>query len=302
MTIRSARRRHVEIFNFSFLDILACVIGLLIFILTIVVISGGPPSRRTGAKLSEAESALHDAVGDARLIAEHRTRVEALLADRAADISDPVARASELRQEIGILREEQSSFIVAVEKIKQQTAAALALAASLESSPAVDANAADVSQKVADLDRQTAALIQKTAEVNLQRANAVQQIHYYVPHLKETTRRAVFVEIAGGRMWCVAGDDYTSERVDADSIRFDRQASASGTFVTDLVAGRCSLPPPLDGTDPDGTVISALVRPNGYAAFRQLREWAWHHHYAVNWDPMLPDEPIVLTRGSAHEQ
>lgn len=301
MASTSARRRQVEIFNFSFLDILACVIGLLIFILTIVVISGGTPSRKTGSKLSEAERALHDAVDDARLIATHRTKVEALLADRAADISDPVARASGLRAEIGILREEQSSFIVAVEKIKQQAAAALVVAGSLERSP-IDPSAAGVAQKVADLDRQTAALIRKTAEVNLQRANAVQQIHFYVPHLKETTRRPVFVEIAGGRMWCVAGDDYTSERPDADSIRFDRHASASGTLVSDLVADRCSLPPPLDGADPDGTVISALVRPNGYAAFRQLREWAWQHHYAVNWDPMLPDEPIILTRGRAHEQ
>ena len=41
---RRSRSRQVEIFNFSFLDILACTIGLLIFIMVMVFIlqSGSP--------------------------------------------------------------------------------------------------------------------------------------------------------------------------------------------------------------------------------------------------------------------
>ena len=56
-------RRQVDLFNFSFLDILACVIGLLIFILTIVVISGaGSTSPAKARRLSDGSVAFPAAV------------------------------------------------------------------------------------------------------------------------------------------------------------------------------------------------------------------------------------------------
>src|SRR4051812_1585201 len=47
---RRSRRKQVEIFNFSFLDILACTIGLLIFIMVMVfILQAGSPVADTGA-------------------------------------------------------------------------------------------------------------------------------------------------------------------------------------------------------------------------------------------------------------
>jgi hypothetical protein len=51
---------------------------------------------------------------------------------------------------------------------------------------------------------------------------------------------------------------------------------------------------PLNRLDPAGVVLSIVVRPDAYAAFRALREQAWTQGYAVNWIPLGQDEPIVL--------
>jgi hypothetical protein len=82
---RRTRSREVEIFNFSFLDILACTIGLLIFIMVMVFIlqSSGPVAdsgdliRRKLSEAAQAQSAaLHDSqIADALETALDRVQV-----------------------------------------------------------------------------------------------------------------------------------------------------------------------------------------------------------------------------------
>src|SRR5438105_2775577 len=101
MRTRSTRRREVDLFNFSFLDILACVIGLLIFILTIVVISGGrSSSAQTAGRLANAEHRLQQAQDAAVIAAGRRERAEHLLSGRAKDLSDPQGASNAIRAEI----------------------------------------------------------------------------------------------------------------------------------------------------------------------------------------------------------
>ena len=80
------RQREVEIFNFSFLDILACTIGLLLFILVMIFIlqKAGP--------LSDIHAMIQSKIRDARNI-ERQTRevqqVTAALMAQTARIKDP---------------------------------------------------------------------------------------------------------------------------------------------------------------------------------------------------------------------
>jgi hypothetical protein len=59
---RRSRSRQIEIFNFSFLDILACTIGLLIFIMVMVFIlqSGSPVADAGEIVRRKSEEARHD--------------------------------------------------------------------------------------------------------------------------------------------------------------------------------------------------------------------------------------------------
>src|SRR4051794_8582012 len=105
MALRSQHRREVDLFNFSFLDILACVIGLLIFVLTIVVVSGGGATRQaTGDRLADTEHDLQDARTAERLAAERRRRAQDLLHQRADAVIAPLAAVSALQDDIKGLR------------------------------------------------------------------------------------------------------------------------------------------------------------------------------------------------------
>ncbi len=113
-------RRQVDIFNFSFLDILACVIGLLIFILTIVVISGGRPATTVSSELAIAEHELRDAASAATSTSERRSRAEYLLSQRSIAVIDPKAAADLLRGQIRMLSEETDNLSEATARSKAE--------------------------------------------------------------------------------------------------------------------------------------------------------------------------------------
>src|SRR4051812_49297396 len=101
MRTRSKRSREVELFNFSFLDILACVIGLLIFVLSVVVVSGGgSSSRQTAGRLSNAEHQLDQARTTAQMAAGRRRRSEQLLTRRSQDFANPHGAADAIRAQV----------------------------------------------------------------------------------------------------------------------------------------------------------------------------------------------------------
>ena len=80
---RRIRSRHIEIFNFSFLDILACTIGLLIFILVMVFIL------QSGSPIADTEAVIRrdvDAESAASLLAARDNQIAASLESQLARI------------------------------------------------------------------------------------------------------------------------------------------------------------------------------------------------------------------------
>jgi uncharacterized protein YdaU (DUF1376 family) len=84
---RRTRSRQIEIFNFSFLDILACTIGLLIFIMVMVfILQSGSPVADTNAVLRRKS----DETQRQRTAAEQDAAIAAQLEDQLGRIHDSV--------------------------------------------------------------------------------------------------------------------------------------------------------------------------------------------------------------------
>jgi hypothetical protein len=100
---RRSRSRQIEIFNFSFLDILACTIGLLIFIMVMVfILQSGSPVADTSAilrhKSDEAQQQKHSAEQDSAIasqLEEQLSRIHDSVKPDLRGARDSAARETE---------------------------------------------------------------------------------------------------------------------------------------------------------------------------------------------------------------
>jgi hypothetical protein len=286
----------VDIFNFSFLDILACVIGLLIFVLTIVVVSGsGDANAQTVSRLSSAEHQLQTARSEAQMSASRRRRDEQLLVERSLDMADPEHAANVVRAQIQSLKAERAELEGASASANARFSSLATALELLGRSPNVDPGTAEIEAEIHTLDQKVGALQdQVRAE---QEKSSVQHVQYYVPHLREVARRTLWVEISGDNLWCVGSADYDRDVLDGDSTRYARRAEARGTVVAQMTKSEDAVPLEISIADPGKTIIEVVLRPSGYAAFRTLRDWAWNKGFSVNWAP-LDEDAIILTHAT----
>ncbi|MCX7177972.1 MAG: hypothetical protein NTX56_04110 [Proteobacteria bacterium] len=296
MSRRARRRAEVELFNFSFLDILACVIGLLIFVLTIVVISGGKAvSRQAGGRLANAEHLLDRTRVAAKMAAERRQRAEETLGQRSKNLGDPRRAADALRAQTQLLKDETV-------RLDSAAAASLATLQSLEktiqeSTGPVPKDAAliDIQNQLRQFEETTERLQNQVAARKAMAQAKPRQVQYYVPRLREVRRSTVWVEVVGDRLWCVESEDYRNEPIDARSNRYTRRPGVAGTSVSALIGGEVRSPSAIATARPTNSVLSVVVHPDAYEAYRKLRQWAWDKGFSVNWAP-ADGGPIVLTR------
>lgn len=298
----STRRRQVDLFNFSFLDILACVIGLLIFILTVVVISGGGPSlARKQYRLASAEHRLHDAQVAAQLAGERRARTEALLHGRAMEALAPQAAAESIRAQTSVLKAEADSLRLAISGLRTRRSSTDAEIDRLSAQRAIDTKIAELDRRTHRIEEQASNTMREAQKIHESKVTR-KEVQYHIPHLRPTQRRPLFVEVSGDRMWCLASADYEQTHLNLLSTRYDRRQNALGVEVFAVTAGLVQ-PQPIAASAPEGVVITIAVRPDGFAAFRHLRQWAWSKGFSVNWVLLETDEPIVLTKtNSVSEQ
>lgn len=141
--------RQVEIFNFSFLDILACTIGLLIFIMVMVfILQSNSPVVDTGAmiqrKLKEAAITMAGAVNDREIASELEAQLNNLRLPEHSDLTPQLSAAranrdqsqhaydelakqvGEIQARIDMSRLQRDHSASAVEKSKEDLAEAQA--------------------------------------------------------------------------------------------------------------------------------------------------------------------------------
>jgi hypothetical protein len=293
-----ARRKRVEVdlFNFSFLDILACVIGLLIFILTIVVVSGSVArNSQSDARLSNAEHRLQEARAEFQLSQARRADIEQVLTTRARDAANPAATENAMRDEIGALENEKIQLDAATNDLSAKLESLKASLPAINQNASSDTTLADVQRQLRQLDEQTAELNGRAAQERQKVRTEVQRVSYYIPHVHEVFRVTLWLELEGDRLWCIGQGDYDSTTFDEDSVCFTRRADAPGTPVGGIVSDRAAVPPALLEALPSETVLEVALHSDGYEAYRKLRQWAWQRGFEVNWTPQAGNS-IVLTR------
>ncbi len=300
----ATRRRQVDIFNFSFLDILACVIGLLIFILTVVVISGGINTAtrklQSGPAISDLENKVRTARRYADAASNRRREAEKKLDVVAGEIGstpvpmDAAARIKSLNAEILQLQKMLAENQHEKGQLENQSL-------EIDTAFAAQNTLTTLQQETARLMQSTVELQNRTKELTAGPPKAT-DITYYVPRYRPTQKRQSWLEVSAGKVWRIHSDDYSKTRTGDDST-YVRSPLAKGTTVESIVKSHTiPLESGIEGLAPDQVVITCVVRPDAYEDYRRIRDVAWGKGYSVHWIPLDETERIVLTLGGGVEQ
>lgn len=151
---RQCRSREVEIFNFSFLDILACTIGLLIFIMVMVFIL------QTSSPIVDADAITARKISDAQTIRLANQRDSEIINALEAQLDTlpvTVAPALGVKRDVARAARDQAEQIYAESLSDLEAAKAAVRAARMKRDQAVD-----------DQNRQTQAMLDSARARNVQ--------------------------------------------------------------------------------------------------------------------------------------
>jgi|GEM_PF-5985736 len=256
---RRRRPRQVEIFNFSFLDILACTIGLLIFIMVMVfILQSGSPVADTGAivvrKLREASLLRTDAERDTQIAGGLEAQFDQVRVPEMPDLTRQRDAARSARDEA------QANYDQAIRQVASAQAqlddARLtqdrAVAATLERAKTDLKVAADRhSQAEADLARLVAASKETPVVLSPYRRPGSPAEDFQVLHVDCRADGVVLLETDGNRKITQVG--HTSAN-NLDDVQSDYQHT---------IASHAQLDHPL---------VLFWVRPDGVTTFTKARE------------------------------
>jgi hypothetical protein len=267
--VARARRQDVTLFNFSFVDILATTIGVLVFIMVLVLLNAtgriSAEDVREQARRAQERLKKHQLAAerwDRRAAREQGYRQAYLRAARAAGpaqerLADETARRRELERETRQLGQAKAALELSVATSRRR-AAALA------------------------------------AQVSQQASQEREQVPFRIPHERPTTKESVFFECVGGRVYLMAVAGRLYERNYratslVDAVLLERKPDAVGEtsararrrgslFLRELGSAR--------RTTHFGHFI---VREDSFALFRRLRGLLWQRGFDYNWQPMQAD-------------
>ncbi len=280
-----ARRSHVELFNFSFLDILACVIGLLIFILSIVAITASQSPALRNAAAGRA-AGLRQAQRAAER-AQRRLAAAQMSLSHSAAVLTKLGGRSGARRRILLLLVRRGKLALAAHRLKEKL---WKLRHTPLKNAAQKAALAVTRADVLAIRRQTQATLAKLAAAA---QSPVKEIRVYLPYVHPTARIGIFVELSGSRYWVLNNVNYHETLRHAGKYTvYHRRKSAAGARVGLLVPGR--VPNSLNAFGPNATLLDCIVRPSAFNAFRAFRKWAWAAGFQLQWKFFHKDQTIVL--------
>ena len=282
MRMEGRGRSRVDLFNFSFLDVLACTIGLLIFIMTIIAITssspGNPKAVAKIAKINQMQAQAKASLAQARTSEGVYAN---LLRKRAAQTLNLKGADEHLRREIARLDRQAADYkrIVRQTKVKITAARKQLAKAQRRNNPSkaakLKAQIELTQQQVAATEKQISAL----AKLRVQHT-----VRYYIPYVRKTTRNELVFEVANNRIWRIGSKDFHHKTVHGFLDEYTRRSGAVPDTLSQFVSP--SNPPQcLVNNRPSQTVLIFLVRPSGFATYQALELFARNKHYAVNWHP-----------------
>lgn len=267
------RRAPVGIFNFSFVDILATTIGVIIFIMVLALLNSS--ARFSVDKLKAAfDRAQEEMSRQEREVASlgERIRQEAATREalrRGAEEATKDLKAQEIKGEE--LRNERSMLLAKKEELSGR------------------------------LEREEG----RRKEVEGLLAQVVpparEEVPFRLPLERETTKKPVLFECDGDRVYLTVlkfelnKDDYGIQPIPMAGAAFvTRHRDARGEAIDDAINDRSRFRGTLRQAWWNECYLVFLVRSDSFKSFRRLRQFVWDMGYDVNWEPMEKGAPMVF--------
>lgn len=274
-----SRRNEVSIFNFSFVDIMATTIGVLLFIMVLALLNSA--NRFSGMPKQEALQQLAAAAGEASAQAEILREKAAAQQEIVQRYQQPVKSAEAALADAKSLEQRRSDLVREEERL---------------------------SKRLQELAAGETALKDELRELMAQAQNRETkrrgEVQFRVPEVRETDKSPVVFECDGGEVYLLAyeselnEDAYTATSLGSAAL-IERRGNANGETYGAACKPRAQFDRVFRRMKPGKQFASFIVRDDSYDLFRQLRqEVFWAAGYDVQWQAYAKEESIIFGIGS----
>jgi len=287
------RREGTTLFSFSFVDILATTIGVVIFIMVMALLN------------------ISDAISS--------DEIEDRVAEMEKAVEESRATAEEWRKKARVARKEQEEYEAAARAADQEIAA---LRAARANARRARERRRGLLNRIEELKRRATTLAEeikgireqagRLARVVEEGAKRRTEVAYRVPRARRTTKKPVLFECVGGRVYLMAFEqrlyegNYRFSRIligrGAYASVVTRRASARGESLARALSGSSRFMRTFRRTNPRTHFVDFVVRDDSFELFRGLRDAVVRKGYRYNWTPLKKDTKIVAGPGGGQQE
>jgi hypothetical protein len=270
------KRQETDLFNFSFVDILATTVGVLIFIMVLVILNSTDRVPSDAPK-KDAEDAAAEA------------------AALTAKIDGLKGKTDELNNSTAAYQATAN----AADTLAGQLAGQQATNTSLTASNATltgqrDALGAEVRGLLDDVMQ----LVDTNEAANNAAAANRRTIPFRIPEQRATTKTPVIFECENGQVFHLAFEGVLNDN--AYNIQdllgtqlITRKPGASGETFAQAKGKSSAFRQVFAKMDKNRNFVQFFVRPDGFDLFLKLRETLWNAGYEINWHAFDKGESIL---------
>jgi hypothetical protein len=273
--MRRAKEQQ-ELFNFSFVDILATTIGVLIFIMVMVI-------------LNSANRVTADDVKDkTQQTAQENEGLKEKLGKIKNAIKDERKTGGKLTK---AMSEGIASFAVIDRNVQEKQKEKLT------------GQKKDIEKRIKELEGVAAA---KQGELDAVRADTArpkvpprEPIVFRVPEERETDKEPIAFECDGDNVYImVSQGNFNKRNYTANNfgplLMITRNENAIGESFKQASRADSEFRKTLDSCDKNKHYALFIVRQNGFSLFRKVREILWAQGWESTWEAMKDGAPIVV--------
>ena len=269
------RSRNVAVFNFSFVDILATTVGVIIFIMTMVLLNA---TDRISADGIKEQVPQHQAQStEQRRIAKRFARLAAKERQTALRYAQPTGTdANAAQQRLESERKGKQRLVNEQRRLGREQAA-------------LRAATATATKRVAQL----------TAQARQHPSHKRQEVMFRIPREHPTTKAPIVFECTGGRVYMLAlagrlhTRNYTAEAL-GNKRRITRKPNAAGEPTVRAQRPNSQFFAAMKAAPSTTHYVLLLVRPDSFTTFRRLRAALRQRGYHYNWQAMDTREDIIV--------
>ncbi len=265
-------------FNFSFVDILATTIGVLIFIMVLVIINS----------------------------------VNRVTTD------DVTQQTQQDEDKIGELRSKLMKLLAAIKQIEAQlgndqnvkTSPKLDFNAEKKKYDELKKQKDELKKKVADLSAALQKYLNRFAQKeqefqNVQNLPGIKKtkVIFRVPEERRTTKKPILFECADNRIHFLAGGGNFNKKTytvtsSPQLLIISRKKRAKGFSYRQIMSPRSNFTASINKFSPKNYYAIFLVRPDSYKFYRKIRSLFWNRHWDCIWEGQLPGKTFLIPRNA----